>query len=166
MNEDIMKGKWKQMKGKVKEQWGKLTDDDVDMIDGKAEQLVGRLQERYGYSKEKAEEEAKNPPLFKKLLSRGAVEEEALQNTIRRKKNQEQEKELWQMIIYTYGMETYEEMIQERRKITAERIRIAHLQAEKRKAFALNIVYLGLTAGLIYLGYLMALFVIDNWPKG
>ena len=113
-----------------------------------------------------AEEEAKNPPLFKKLLSRGSVEEEALQNTIRRKKIQEQEKELWQMIIYTYGMETYEEMIQERRKITAERIRIAHLQAEKRKAFALNIVYLGLTAGLIYLGYLMALFVIDNWPKG
>ena len=113
-----------------------------------------------------AEEEAKNPPLFKKLLARGSVEEEALQNTIRRKKIQEQEKELWQMIIYTYGMETYEEMIQERRKIAAERIRIAHLQAERRKAFALNVVYLGLTAGLIYLGYLMTLFVIDNWPKG
>ena len=113
-----------------------------------------------------AEEEAKNPPLFKKLLARGSVEEEALQNTIRRKKIQEQEKELWQMIIYTYGMETYEEMIQERRRITAERIRIAHLQAEKRKAFALNTIYLGLTAGLIYLGYLMTLFVIDNWPKG
>lgn len=113
-----------------------------------------------------AEEEAKNPPLFKKLLSRGSVEEEALQNTIRRKKIQEQEKELWQMIIYTYGMETYEEMIQERRKIAAERIRIAHLQAEKRKAFALNTLYLGLTAGLIYIAYLMVLFVIDNWPKG
>ena len=113
-----------------------------------------------------AEEESKNPPLFKKLLARGSVEEEALQNTIRRKKIQEQEKELWQMIIYTYGMETYEEMIQERRKIAAERIRIAHLQAERRKAFALNIVYLGLMAGLIYLGYLMTLFVIDNWPKG
>lgn len=112
-----------------------------------------------------AEEEAKNPPLFKKLLSRGSVEEEALQNTIRRKKIQEQEKELWQMIIYTYGMETYEEMIQERRKIAAERIRVAHLQAEKRKAFMLNIVYLALTAGLAYLGYLMTLFVIEHWPK-
>jgi hypothetical protein len=53
-----------------------------------------------------AEEEAKNPPLFKKLLSRGSVEAEALENTIRRKKIQEQEKELWQMIIYAYGMET------------------------------------------------------------
>jgi len=113
-----------------------------------------------------AEEEAKNPPLFKKLLSRGSVEAEALENTIRRKKIQEQEKELWQMIIYAYGMETYEEMIQERRKIAAERTRIAHLQAEKRKAAALNTVYLGLTCGLGYLGYLMTLFVIEHWPKG
>jgi hypothetical protein len=113
-----------------------------------------------------AEEEAKNPPLFKKLLSKGSVEAEALENTIRRKKIQEQEKELWQMIIYTYGMETYEEMIQERRKIAAERIRIAHLQAEKRKAFAFNTLYMGLAGGLLYLGYLMTLFVIDNWPKG
>lgn len=112
-----------------------------------------------------AEEEAKNPPLFKKLISRGSVEAEALENTIRRKKIQEQEKELWQMIIYAYGMETYEEMIQERRRIAAERTRIAHLQAEKRKAAALNTLYVGLIAGLCYLGYQMALFVIDIWPK-
>jgi hypothetical protein len=113
-----------------------------------------------------AEEEAKNPPLFKKLLSRGSVEEEALQNTIRRKKIQEQERELWQMIIYTYGMETYEEMIQERRRIAAERTRIAHLQAEKRKAFALNSMYLALIGALGYGAYLMTLYVIEHWPKG
>ena len=29
MNEDRVKGNWKQLKGKVKEQWGKLTDDDM-----------------------------------------------------------------------------------------------------------------------------------------
>jgi hypothetical protein len=113
-----------------------------------------------------AEEEAKNPPLFKKLLSRGSVEEEALQNTIRRKKIQEQERELWQMIIYAYGMETYEEMIQERRRIAAERTRIAHLQAEKRKAFALNSMYLALIGALGYGAYLMTLYVIEHWPKG
>ena len=113
-----------------------------------------------------AEEEAKNPPLFKKLISRGSVEAEALENTIRRKKIQEQEKELWQMIIYAYGMETYEEKIQERRRIAAERTRIAHLQAEERKAAALNTLYVGLIAGLCYLGYQMALFVISIWPKG
>ena len=30
MNEDILKGKWKQMKGDVQKKWGKLTDDDIE----------------------------------------------------------------------------------------------------------------------------------------
>lgn len=59
MNKDILEGKWEQMKGKVKQEWGKLTDDDVTKMKGKAEELAGKLQERYGYSKEKAQEEIK-----------------------------------------------------------------------------------------------------------
>jgi uncharacterized protein YjbJ (UPF0337 family) len=57
MNRDILAGKWKEMKGRVKEQWGKLTDDELDRAEGKADQLVGLLQQRYGYTREKAEEE-------------------------------------------------------------------------------------------------------------
>ena len=45
------------MRGQVKEWWGKLTDDDLDRAEGKADRLVGLLQEKYGYSREKAEEE-------------------------------------------------------------------------------------------------------------
>ena len=48
MNEDTIKGNWKQFKGNLKEQWGKLTDDDFDVIDGRREQLLGKLQERQG----------------------------------------------------------------------------------------------------------------------
>ena len=59
MNKDVLQGKWTEMKGKVKEQWGKLTDDDLDRIDGKSEQLLGLLQQRYGYARDKAEEEYK-----------------------------------------------------------------------------------------------------------
>lgn len=58
MNWDQVKGKWKQFTGQAQQKWGKLTNDDLDVIDGKREELVGRLQERYGYEKEKAEEEA------------------------------------------------------------------------------------------------------------
>lgn len=58
MNMDVIKGDWKIMKGHVKEKWGKLTDDDLDQIDGKREQLVGKLQEKYGYTREKAQQEA------------------------------------------------------------------------------------------------------------
>jgi len=59
MNKDVLQGKWREMKGKVKEQWGKLTDDDLDKIEGKGDQLLGLLQQRYGYAREKAEEEYK-----------------------------------------------------------------------------------------------------------
>jgi len=57
MNRDILAGKWKEMKGRVKEQWGKITDDELDRAEGKAEQMVGLIQQRYGYTKEKAQEE-------------------------------------------------------------------------------------------------------------
>ena len=60
MNEDILKGKWSELKGEVKKRWGKLTDDDLMVISGKKEKLVGALQTKYGYSKEKAEEEYKS----------------------------------------------------------------------------------------------------------
>ena len=59
MISDVFAGKWKQMRGQAKEWWGKLTDDDLEQIDGKRDKLVGILQERYGYSREKAEEELK-----------------------------------------------------------------------------------------------------------
>lgn len=57
MNRDILQGKWKQMRGKAKEWWGQLTDDDLDRVEGKRDQLAGMLQAKYGYSKDKAEEE-------------------------------------------------------------------------------------------------------------
>lgn len=57
MNEDQLKGKWKQFKGSTKEKWGKLTDDDLDQIDGRRQALVGKVQERYGRSREEAEKE-------------------------------------------------------------------------------------------------------------
>ncbi len=55
MNEDIFKGKWKQLSGGIKEQWGKLTDDTLTQIDGSREKFVGKLQELYGYTREQAE---------------------------------------------------------------------------------------------------------------
>ena len=57
MNNDILKGKWKEMRGQIKELWGKLTDDDLEQAGGNAEQIVGLLQQKYGYTREAAEEE-------------------------------------------------------------------------------------------------------------
>ena len=52
MNEDRIKGQWKQLAGKLKEKWGKLTDNDLQRADGSSEYLAGRLQERYGIAKD------------------------------------------------------------------------------------------------------------------
>jgi uncharacterized protein YjbJ (UPF0337 family) len=57
MNADVFAGKWKQARGQVKEWWGKLTDDDLTRVDGNRDQLIGVLQERYGYARERAEQE-------------------------------------------------------------------------------------------------------------
>jgi hyperosmotically inducible protein len=43
----------------MKETWGKLTDDDLDRVDGRLDRLAGLLQSKYGYARDKAEEEIK-----------------------------------------------------------------------------------------------------------
>ncbi|MEL0630836.1 CsbD family protein [Psychromonas aquatilis] len=57
MNNDIMKGQWKQVSGTIKEKWGKLTDDDLQEIDGSLEVFQGKMQEKYGMEKDEAEKE-------------------------------------------------------------------------------------------------------------
>ncbi|MBN8885358.1 MAG: CsbD family protein [Rudaea sp.] len=59
MNEDKIKGQWKQLSGKIKAQWGKLTDDDLTVAEGNRQYLAGKLQERYGIAKEEAEKQIK-----------------------------------------------------------------------------------------------------------
>jgi len=65
MNQDIIKGKWKQLTGSAKQAWNKLTDDDLGVADGHREYLVGKLQERYGWAKDQAEDEVRK---FEKTL--------------------------------------------------------------------------------------------------
>ena len=59
MNTDTLKGKWHQIKGEAKVQWGKLTDDELDQAAGHTEKLIGLLQEKYGYARDRAEQEVR-----------------------------------------------------------------------------------------------------------
>lgn len=59
MNNDIIKGKWKQLSGSIQKQWGKLTDDDMREAEGNREYLSGKIQERYGIAKDVAEDQIK-----------------------------------------------------------------------------------------------------------
>jgi uncharacterized protein YjbJ (UPF0337 family) len=65
MNDDKIKGNWKQLAGKVKAKWGKLTDDDLKVAEGNSEYLEGKIQERYGIAREEAKKQVKE---FNSLL--------------------------------------------------------------------------------------------------
>ena len=80
------------------------------------EQVAQQLGKWFSYIRHRqAEREAENPPIFKKLFGGGSVEEEALNATIARKKLQEQEKHIRELIVWAYGKETYVEMMQLRK---------------------------------------------------
>jgi uncharacterized protein YjbJ (UPF0337 family) len=59
MNEDKIKGQWKQIAGKLRARWGKLTDDDLKVASGSSEYLAGRIQERYGVARDEAQKQIK-----------------------------------------------------------------------------------------------------------
>ena len=59
MNEDIIKGRWREIKGAVKEKWGKLTDDDLTEINGSREKLAGKIQKSYGLAQDEVEDQLK-----------------------------------------------------------------------------------------------------------
>lgn len=60
MNKDIIQGNWKEVKGKLKQQWGNLTDDEIAKMNGTRQELQGLLQKKYGYQKDKVEQEIDN----------------------------------------------------------------------------------------------------------
>ena len=57
MNNDIFATRWREMRDQLKEWWDKLTDDELDEAGGDADQVISLIQEKYGYTRERAEEE-------------------------------------------------------------------------------------------------------------
>ena len=89
-----------------------------------------------------ASEQSKNPPLFKKLFKGGSVEEQALQILMHKKKLAEQENQLKVMLNFRYGHNTWEEMIQLRRKIRKQRQETVYKQQERKAAFIEGLVWI------------------------
>ena len=51
-NQNIWKGKWKQLKGEVQKSWGNLTNDELDQLEGNRTKIEGLVQEKYGLKQE------------------------------------------------------------------------------------------------------------------
>ena len=100
-----------------------------------------------------AEKEAENPPLFKKVFDGPSVEEQALNAIIAKKKIEEQNKQIRELIMYAYGEETYREMLQMRKEIRAKREKMIYKQRRRQRrmldvsALVMALIFSG---GVIY----------------
>ena len=105
------------------------------------EAVAQKLGSWYSYAADikQAEKEAEKPGVFKKLFDGNTVEQQALNSVIAKKKLEEQEKQIRELIVWAYGVETYQEMIMLRRKIKAQREEAIYKQ-RKRKQMMLDIV--------------------------
>ena len=81
----------------------------------------------------KADEYAKNPPLFKKLFASGSVEEEAMNSFMAKKKAEDMREELRNIISFTRGPSAWQELIQTEANIRKKRQEAIYAQEEYRQ---------------------------------
>jgi hypothetical protein len=111
------------------------------------EHVARKLGHWYGLVSDikEAEKEAENPPLFKKMFAGDSVEQQALNAVIAKKKIEEQEKQVRELITWAYGVETYKEMMQMRKDIRAKRERIIYKQRRRqRRMLDVSAIIMGL----------------------
>jgi len=103
-----------------------------------------------------AERRAKKPSLFKKLTDAKSVEKEAFDALIAKRKMAERRKQLYELIVYSWGKEAWNDLVRMERDIRAERKRQVHAQAElKQKASDIvficvgTIVIIGILVGFV-----------------
>lgn len=100
-----------------------------------------------------AKRQSENPPLLRKLVNKSSVEEEAMNIFIQQKKIAEQEKQLRELLLWSYGPQAYQELQQLRRNIRETRERTVYQQARKRKNLLWDIMgwsFVGLMSYALY----------------
>jgi len=124
------------------------------------EDTLGQVGKWYGAISDlnEAERNAKNPPLFKKIVASKSVEEEAMNVYAAQKKARQQEKELRELLMYSYGPQGYQELVDLRRRIKDQREKTVYARARKRK----DAFWMTLQSGLVLLlsGVLYQIFMM------
>ena len=106
-------------------------------------------------------QQAKNPPLFKRLVASKSIEEEALTLLIHEKKIAQQEAELRTLLTYRYGANAWDELVKMRRKISKERQDTIYRQAERRRELLNTMVLLILISACVSLVGGIGYFIVS-----
>ena len=105
-----------------------------------------------------AERRAKKPSLFRKVTASKSVEKAAFDALIAKRQVAEQRRQLYELIVYSWGKEAWTELVQMEKDIREERKKQVHAQVELRRKFA-DFLFLVL-GGLSIIGILVAFVFI------
>ena len=99
------------------------------------ESMAGDLGRWMGHVSDinKADEYAKNPPLFKKLFAAGSVEEEAMASFMAKKKAEDMRYQLKQLISLTRGPAAWDELLATEGAIRKKRQKMIYEQKERQR---------------------------------
>ena len=126
--------------------------------------IIGHAQDLEGVSKQlgswygacadinRAEAQRKNPTFLERATQGQSIEEEALQILIHKKTLKEREIEIKNLLDLRFGWGTYDEMLDMRREIRAEREKTAFAQDEAKRQIQNNMAILGLS--ILIIGFL------------
>jgi len=125
---------------------------------------LGQVGKWYGAISDfnEAKKQAENPPLFKKLFNGKSVEQEAMEIYIQDKKVQQQEKDLRELLMYTYGPEGYKELLAMRRKIKEQREKVVYAQIRRRKALFWNTITITAIIAMTIALYKLTVLIIGK----
>ena len=124
------------------------------------ESMAGDLGRWMGHVSDinKADEYAKNPPLFKKLFASGSVEEEAMATFMAKKKAEDMRYQLKQLISLTRGPASWEELLKTEGDIRKKRQAAIYAQKEKqRKVMEWSAIFVGIAIFGSFLFWLVSL---------
>lgn len=128
------------------------------------EDTLGQIGVWYGACSDfnEAKKQAENPPLFKKIINSKSVEQEAMEIYAKEKKMLQQEKDLRQLLLYTYGQGGYQELVDLRRKIKEQREKTVYAQARRRKAFIWNTAAVGFISITVAVFYALVAAILNK----
>jgi GrpB-like predicted nucleotidyltransferase (UPF0157 family) len=128
------------------------------------EDTLGQVGKWYGAVSDfnEAKRQAENPPIFRRLVASKSVEQEALEMYAHDKRIKQQETELRELLMYTYGPDAYKELLGLRRKIRDQREKTLYAQERRRKAFIWNGVAFIFISIMVYSLYIIGSLILER----
>ena len=128
------------------------------------EDTLGQVGKWYGAVSDfnEAKRQAENPPIFRRLVASKSVEQEALEMYAHDKRIKQQETELRELLMYTYGPDAYKELLGMRRKIRDQREKTLYAQERRRKAFIWNGVAVNFISIMLYALYIIGSIILER----